>query len=134
MTTNSINIIIAIIQIIIMFALGYWQISVAKSIARNEIGNKINFKTKLRNFISKNSSTIIKFVILYNIFIMALFVFSPKGVTRIEILYLVYVTASTVVVCILTFYLLLLGLIKESHNTLYCMICRRSDEIKPICI
>jgi len=133
MDTIWINIAIAIAQIIIMFAIGYWQISVAKSIARDEIGKKISIKSRLRIFLSKHSSKGVKFFILFNLYIMYSFVKSQPP-TRIEILHLVFTTVITSILVMLDFHNRLLDLIEKSHKNLYCMICKRSEEKKPICI
>lgn len=130
-----INIIIAIIQIIAMFAIGYWQISVAKSIAKDEIGTKANFKTRLRNFLSKHSSKIVNFFIFINIFIIAQFLYLEQAPTRLEIFKLVFFIVSTLFLCMLHVFQLVLDLIKTSHKLLYCMICKRStDPKRPACI
>lgn len=130
-----INIAIAIIQIIAMFAIGYWQISVAKSIARNETGKKVNFTTRLRNFLSKHSSKVVNFFILINILLMAQFLYLKQTPSRFEIFQLVFFTAATLVLCMLHFFQIALDLLKTSHKLLYCMVCRRStDQKRPACI
>lgn len=130
-----INIIIAIIQVIIALAIGYWQINVAKSIARNEIDKPINLKAWFRNFLSKHSSKIIRLVFLCNGIIFFMFIISPIEPNRFDIAFLVFTTASTIIFGILYWVHILLDLIETGHKSLYCMVCKRSKDGQfPPCI
>jgi hypothetical protein len=129
-----INIAIAIIQTIIVFAVGYWQISVAKSIARNEIGKKLNLKTTFRAFFSKHSKKLTILAMLLYFSNVYFFIKPQSPPSRFDVLLLVFLTSSALILLLSQYSLRMLELMKQSHEILYCMICKRSEKDKPVCI
>ena len=132
MNSNWINIMIAIIQVITMFAIGSWQIKVAKNIAKNDAGKPINIKNWFRSFLSKHSSKISNVIILFNILTVSSFILLKKDISRAEILYIVFVSGATVLVMVMNLFTSLLVAISKNNEFLYCMICKHSSLKKPV--